>query len=204
MATYGEMLARIADEMLRTDLDSQLELAVQTAIDEYRHRRFWFNEGATTFTTSIGGITYDIPATVLETDILTTIYSTTEYALQPRDFDWIRAANSNVNNVAGPPIAFALFAEQFWLYPTPDQAYPLISYGLRDLGTLTATSDTNAWTTEAEALIRNRAKKEIAEAILAAPDLAAIYETAELRALKALRSRTTSRRASKTLRPMGF
>lgn len=200
MADIGTMHTRIADELLRTDLSAQIVTAVETAIEEYKHQRFFFNEGITTFTTSVGGIYYDIPSDILKADILTATYAGTEYPLEPRDFEWIRTANSNVSNVAGPPRAFALFAEKIWIYPTPGDEYTLIAYGIKDLGELSELTDENGWTNEGEALIRNRAKKEIAEAVLQEPDLAALCERAELRALKALRARTNARRASKTIR----
>lgn len=45
MATYGDMQARIADEMLTTAITTaQIQNAIQDAIRKYERRRFWFNE----------------------------------------------------------------------------------------------------------------------------------------------------------------
>ena len=55
MSTFGNMMDRIADELDRTDLTSQIQKAIQTAIDRYERKRFWFNEARSiTFNTVDG------------------------------------------------------------------------------------------------------------------------------------------------------
>ena len=44
MATFGALKAKVADDLVRTDLDTQIADAVNEAIADYKTERFWFNE----------------------------------------------------------------------------------------------------------------------------------------------------------------
>lgn len=61
MATYGDMQARIADELARTDLAAEIQNEIQTAISYYENERFWFNEGQWTFNTVNAQELYALP-----------------------------------------------------------------------------------------------------------------------------------------------
>ena len=52
MATLGEIHDRIADDLNRTDLTSQIILAINRAIQHYETRRFWFTENVWSFSCS--------------------------------------------------------------------------------------------------------------------------------------------------------
>jgi hypothetical protein len=55
MSTYGEMQTTIADELDRSDLASQIQKAIKTAIKKYQRKRFFFNEARSlTFNTVDG------------------------------------------------------------------------------------------------------------------------------------------------------
>ena len=52
MATLGTMKTRIANELARADLTSELAGAITSAIAHYERRRWWFLESESTFTTT--------------------------------------------------------------------------------------------------------------------------------------------------------
>lgn len=168
MTTLGTMEDRIADELLRDDLSSNIRDAIKSAIEHYADERFWFNEGnndpgVNTITSST---TYTLSAEWLEFDSFTVEVASNEYPLIPRTVEWYREVNTNPSTVVGIPTDYAFHANTYWLYPTPNGAYPVRIYGLKriteldsaGLPTLTDTSVTNAWFTFGEDLIRNRAK----------------------------------------------
>ena len=45
MSTFGIMIDRIEDEILRTDINSNVQSAIKSAIQHYESHRFWFTEG---------------------------------------------------------------------------------------------------------------------------------------------------------------
>ena len=44
MATYGDIKTRVAGNLVRTDLGTEIGQAINDAINEYASTRFWFNE----------------------------------------------------------------------------------------------------------------------------------------------------------------
>ena len=52
MATWDDLISRIADDLNRADLNTQIGVAVNRAITHYQSERTWFNETTDTFTTT--------------------------------------------------------------------------------------------------------------------------------------------------------
>lgn len=218
------MIDRIEDEILRTDLNSNVQSAIKSAILHYESRRFWFTEGnndADAVTTLTNSTTYTISAEWIEVDSFTVEVASNEYQLIPRTVDWFREVNTNPSTVTGIPTDYAFHADTYWLYPTANGSYPLRIYGHRKITeldsagnlTLTDTTVTNDWFTKAEELIRNRAKYYLYADVLENPERAGFYggedpngntRGREGEALRALENRTISKISTGIIQPEYF
>jgi hypothetical protein len=222
--TFGTMLDRIEDEILRTDLNSNVQSAIKSAIRHYESQRFWFTEGNNSGEVTTGSsntATYTISAEWINIDSLTTTVASNEYQLIPRTADWFREINTNVLTVTGTPTDYAFHGNTFWLYPSPNSAYPLTIYGHRKITeldssgdmTLTDTTVTNDWFTQAEEVIRCRAKYYLYADVLENPERAMFYggedsygntRGREGEALAALTKRTKYKISTGILQPEYF
>lgn len=188
MSTYGTMLSRIADDLDRTDLSTQIQTAVQNAVRYYERRKFWFNEGRATASTTASTDTYAVPTDYMSGLRMEITVNGSTYPLALRDINYLDSIGVTTNT--GQPFDFAVLAEEFRLYPVPDQAYTLTLTYNRSLGELSASNDTNAWMVEAEDLIRFRAEWEIYQYILKNVDQAAYCKQGESDALTSLLDHT--------------
>ena len=192
MSTYGTMQTRIADELARSDLTSQIKLAIQSAIAHYSGKRFWFNEAQATASTSDGTEYYAVPNDFQSIDSLRITVNGTTYTLESQPWVWMDEAQSN-SAYKGQPIYYAIYAQQFRLYPIPDAVYTLKLSYQKALGSLSADGDTNAWMVEGERLIRMRAKWDLfSNVIRTEPDEEAKCKAAENDELAELQGRTVS------------
>lgn len=206
--TYGTMQDRIADELARSDLTSQIKLSIQSAIDHYERQAFYFNESQFTFSTVASQEYYgsaDSSSIPLLSDILSvriTVNGST-YTLIERDFQYLEAISTN-SGYTGDPTEFCYFAKQFRFYPIPSAARTIQVSGTLRLSDLSATADTNAWMTDAEELIRCRAKYDLFMHVIRSPEEALAMKQAESEAAMALRGETTQRGSSNRIRPTAF
>lgn len=176
MSTLGAMKTRIASEIARGNLTTQIANAITTAISVYQKERFRFNEtlplAAVTFNTVVGQPYYSgaaptiTPVTSLPTlqkiDYLNILIGNTVQQLEKIDPEQIRLLNF-ANTQSGQPLNWAWEGETIMLYPTPAAVYP-ITIGAFFQYAAPAADDTagNRWMTDGELLIRSRAKYEIA------------------------------------------
>jgi hypothetical protein len=132
---------------------------INDAIAHYQRYRFWFNETSGTQATADGTATYAWPADFVELDSMTITANgtlTPMVQLSPREIDE-RYVNTTLKGV---PYHFAAYKQEFRLWPTPNAIYTLTYYYLKNYTALASGStSSNVWTTEAEELIRTRAKK---------------------------------------------
>jgi len=162
MSTFGAMQDRIADELGRSDLTTAIQRSIQTAIRFYERNRFYFNEFQSSFSASSSQEYYgsadlaQIPKLV-EIDSLTIDVNTSTYPLIERDWSYVDQVQTNAG-YTGDPTDYVYYAQQIRLYPIPYTGRTLNISGVQKLATLSATTDTNAWMVDGEALIRNKAK----------------------------------------------
>lgn len=182
MATYLATKQRVASELngTLTASDSAIANAITTAIAKYEHDTFRFNDATTTVATVAGTASYNMStaATAItwsRLDTVTLRNSTTIWTLDPADYHWMLAEDDSVTPYRGRPDFYAVFNNQIRLYPTPDAVYTLSLYGTRRLTALSADSDTNGWTTDGEAMIRNAALAELCANYTNEYDRAQIY-----------------------------
>ena len=179
MTTYADLQSRIADELgARSDLTSEIQLAIQTAIAKWERERFYFNEvrTANAFSTVkgqefYGSSDYAPLGTLAHIDKLSVLIAGNRFALSPRTTQYLEDLSLNPA-VQGQPMDYAYYALQLRLYPIPDAAYPINILGTTRLAALVNAGDSNAWSIDAEALIRAEAKMDLYENVLQTPELA--------------------------------
>ena len=200
---FAALKSRIAGELNRSDMNSQIAGSILRAIERYADQRFWFNEGRGTQVTSAGNSYVDIPAGLREMDGpdgrdgrgLLIAVGAAPYVLSPEDPSWIEYM-LQANPGQGQPVSFARVGSQFRVYPLPDNAYALTATGIYDVSpAYDGTDDTviNAWSDSAQDLTTAQVKLFIDRDILrdseaAGADVAQLNE-----ALAALRLQNAKR-----------
>lgn len=165
------MLDRIADELARSDLTSQIRLAVTDAIKVYQKERFRFSDitpsAPPTFNTVAGRYIYTSAdnaniGSTLKIDNVNAVVGASLQPLVPDTPENIVLFNEASNNL-GWPSRYSYEGNQLLLSPIPDTAY-LIKLRLFMFVPAPASDGeaANPWMTDAELLIRSRAKYEIA------------------------------------------
>jgi hypothetical protein len=198
MGTLGELKTRIADDLTRTDLTSQIANAISDAIAEHERERFWFNQTRTlTFPTVASQAAYGssdqarIPYFIC-IDALFLISGTSIYPLRKRDAPQLEVM-WGATSETGRPVDYAYIDDTIRLGPTPDAVYTIRPHAFYKLAALSADNQSNAWTTEAVDLTRESAKYRIYKNILRDAEGAALAADGVRSALETLRAETSAR-----------
>ena len=204
MATYGAVVNRIVEELPRGDTSITAIVAQQmlSAIEFYTNERFWFNEKHTTLTTSSSLAYYSWPVDMIEIDSVVAFDSGgTKYELDPISYQEMNARDYGTN--FGQPYWYSPYGQKFRLYPVPDATYTIVVSHQYSPATLSASTDTNPWTTEAEALIRARTLKNCA-ARFKDYDAAQMYQQMESQEYTRLKNQTEKLLGTNDLCGSGF
>lgn len=169
MASYADLQARIAREIHRSDLTSDIRAAILSAVAFFSSQRFAGNEKRWSITTIAGEKFYGVdtaspgtlPSDILEIDSITVTANSRIYQLDRMSYTDMDAIDAGTTPLAGYPRLWSWYANQIRLYPTPNAAYVLNISGQCKLAELSAETDSNFWTNEAEELIRCRAKRDL-------------------------------------------
>lgn len=193
MSTLQQMRSRIADDINRTDLNSQIDKAINRAITHYEKNRFFFNETTGLFSTINGQASYGtadgLPSDIKEIDVATiTLSSTFIPTLTRRTYQYIQ--KYNIGNILGQPYDYAWYQGKLYLYFTPNNVWPVTLSYQKSYGTLSADSDTNDFLTYAEDLIESRASWWVYTRILKDRDSANDSKAEEMDALASLLGKT--------------
>lgn len=166
--TLGYLKDKIADQIARDDLTTQIAETVSDAIRFYQPHRFIFSEGRdTTLSTVVGQEFYtstDDPliGTLFAFDYITITIGNAQFDVpryQPEEIELLSQSGTQM----GQPQAFSYYNYQLRLYPVPSDVYPLTIAAHQKIAAPAADNTAgNAWMTEAEQLIRGRAKYELA------------------------------------------
>lgn len=211
MSTLATLKTRIADELSRSDLTSQIALAITDAIGKYQKVRFYFNEtGALgeTFNTGAGTETYtsasnpNLPFMYDLDDLFITVSGNLS-VLQRIDPTLYRLQKTN--SASGQPYNYMWLNQTISLWPVPDQAYTITMVGHYKLAAPASDSEANnKWMTDAERLIRSCAKRMLYEDVLLDQDAAAASEKAELDSLIDLKGVTATMVRAGFIQPVEF
>jgi hypothetical protein len=212
VSTLGIMKERIASELRRDDLSSATEFvtlnqvsdihnAILTAIGEYQREKFYFSEdrGSVLFDTVAA---QDIYTSVDEPDIARIVKIEWAYAiiggtsikLWPRRADLMEGSNTGDNALSGQPAFYSWYGESIRIEPIPNDVFSL-RFGCV-LKTTAPASDSetgNRWMTDAELLIRSRAKAELYRHVIKDAQKADLFQAAANDALSTLRDITDSK-----------
>lgn len=200
---YGDMKTRIADEIADSTLSSQIILAINSAIQFYERQEFYFNTKTGSFPTVAAQEYYGAAANADIPNIIKIISANVnpggyKYAMTGVPFSSIEEVQDGTKTYT--PETYAYFNQQIRLFPIPNDVYTVTMAYVYRLTALSADADENAWTDDAEELIRQRAKRLIATDVLRDIDMAQAASALELEALNALKKETRLRRSVLTLR----
>ena len=184
-STYGTLQSRIADDLNRADLTSQIQQNINLAIKHYRTERFWFNETSATAAATVGSAQVAAPLDILIIDRLYILISGINIELLPMDLDAIIEFRPITN---GRPRSFCYYRNQFELDRKCDQAYTLTLYYVKELTALSASGDANLWTTDCEDLIVFHAEKMLYANVIKDMQKAQAAAALEKEALTRIRS----------------
>lgn len=208
--TLATMQARIQDELARVDLASQTTLCIMDAIDFYQSIRFDFSESRDlTFSTVIGQEFYtasdeaDIP-TLEAFDYIILYLGSIPWPLHRRPPIEIEKLNQN-GLMRGQPWNFCYYNQQLRLGPVPDNVYSMrIAAHVCVSAPASTTEADNPWMTEAEKLIRCRAKFELHTHYTRNAVEAAKMKAAEEEALEQLKGKANRLTGTGRVAPMLF
>jgi hypothetical protein len=211
--TYAVMQARIADELDRADLGSQIQNAIQDAIGFYERKYFYFtsNPQAFTFSTVAGQEYYgnaDNPLILTVPDIyrLNGSFYGLRRPLHKRSWEYIDNI-STLTTSRAQPVDWAYNGEEIRLYPIPDNAYVITAAADPRPARPAANNDAGVWMNDAEALIRTRAKLYLLKNVIRAADMeaeVALLTSQEREEYAALAGETASREATGQIEPSAF
>lgn len=214
MSTYLDLQNRIADELDRPDLTSQIQLAINSAVSFYARKNFFGTESSFTFSTVVGQEYYtagDNPAIASSPflDELNININTGRIQMTRESFEWIDAI-SFLPTATGQPYYWAYRAKQIRFYPIPSQVYVVTAYNTPRLGLLSDPQTSNFWTDTdegGEALIRTRAKLYLLLNVIRASDMlpeVQLLKGQEIEERTALFGETNSRKSIGVLAPVSF
>ena len=142
--SYAAMQTRIADELSRSDLTSEIQLEIASAIEWYQYDNFPWNEASTVpFNTVNGQRYYPLPANFLKvTDALSQIGNYT-YKMEPVTEQYIDRIDWGDVFWTSYPIIFSIWSNQIRLFPPPQGGLPVQIKGL--IAQLTLAVPTTSW-----------------------------------------------------------
>ena len=196
MATLNELINNVITDLAK-DGEEGITAAVSTAIDNsiahHENTAWWFMETQTSDTTVDGTEYYDVPSDMASTELTLLIeVSNNTYPLIKRDMqlldDWF--VKSTI--FTGYSTDYAIWKNQFRLYPVPNGAYPLTINYYQKLGA-PAGGSSNAWTTDAEMLIRARTEWQLLSLRYHDVEAATVAKQVEMDELRELKKTNQSR-----------
>ena len=122
MTTFGTMRDRIADELDRADMTTQIEREIKSAIQHYDKQRFWFNEVRNVSFATVDGTEYygssadsDIPNLLFIDTLRVAITATDKYDLERVPFQELNSISDSITADEGQPTKYAYYAKQISL-----------------------------------------------------------------------------------------
>lgn len=206
--TFENVKLRIADELLREDINPQIDKAVKSAIKYYQSTPFWFNEAVETITDTVYsdasiavGTNYDAEK-IQYIELLESGSVNHRFLKRLHWEEYLRLVDEAS---LGEPTAWASYANVIYLYPKPDKTYQFKIYYIQsnDVDLLTL-SDSHVFLNNAEELIRYRAKWDLCLNVLSDYNAAEGFKQSEIEALSNIKRETTNRVSTGSFRPTEF
>jgi hypothetical protein len=205
MATYGSLKSEIADDLVDSNLTTQIAQAILDAVAFHEGERFWFNVTRSythvtvadddTYTLAASGEVYEF----LTIDAIEVLVGTQYRPLERLSPDEMRENKESAHT--GQPLCWAYLNDEIQYYPTPNDAYTMRVHGHYRLTPLELDADENEWTNAARNLIRTTAKAYLFTHTLKSQEQAAAANNVMLLELDRLRIKTSQRTATGRIRP---
>lgn len=145
--TCNNLASRIADELARTDLTSQIQLEINSAILHYASRQLWGTEGSWTISTVAGQRLYSVASNFRSIDSAIASYNSGnyQYPIIAKTWAYILSIDFGLANFNSYPQYFAYQGNQFRFYPPTLGSGTITVYGQVDQSPLVF-GQTTAWT----------------------------------------------------------
>lgn len=144
----SDLQTRIADELSRTDLTSQIALEITSAIQFYQNEQLWFNENImVTLTTINGQRDYLLPPNFGSVTTVRSQLGKMTYLVEPKTIQYLDTIDWGNSFVSSYLDFYALFNGMIRLYPPPVANLPIYIRGTVVLPSLTTTAATKAYAT---------------------------------------------------------
>lgn len=196
MTSLALLRSAVADDLERSDLNSQITTEINNAIREYSRRRFWFNmTRTTTFSTVAAQEFYgasdsaNIPY-LTQIDLAVLTDGSNKYPLIPVDNTALEMMDTPTM-ADNRPTHFSYVVDQIRLWPTPDAAYSIRIDGMVSPVDLSADGDSNVFLTQAFDVIRHSARRRVQANTLKDQNGALMSAESERAALDSLNLHTT-------------
>lgn len=214
MSTYGDLQNRIANELDRSDLTTEIQQAINSAVSFYARKNFFGTESSFTFSTVVGQEYYTAAdaaeiATSPFLDELNVNINAGRIQMLRQSFEYIDSI-SFLPTATGQPWLWAYRAQKLRFYPIPNQVYVVTAYNTPRLGLLSDPTVSNFWTDDdsgAECLIRTRAKLYLVLNVIRGTDMIdeiTMLKAQEIEERSALFGETASRKSTGVLAPTSF
>lgn len=171
MTTLAIMKARIADDLARFDLVTQIADAITTAISAYQKERFRFSDSTPlavpTFNTVVGRWIYTSADNANISSLMKIDYVAVMIGGMLQRLTWQSPENIRVYNqqgtMSGQPMWWGYEGNSLLIAPVPSAVYSITLDVFRSVPAPASDAETgNPWMTDGELMIRSRAKYEIA------------------------------------------
>jgi hypothetical protein len=205
VSTFKQMRDRIAGDLRRSNLDTQIGNAINDAIAEAAKQRFYFNEMIGVSFPTVTGTEYYDDLGLTEIDAMYYLNGTTRYNLFERNqLDANDYADGNVQS--GQLTDYARYGSKIRLYPIPTSVTTIYldGYGKLTPTPLVLDGDSNAWLTEGELYIRALAKRNILRDVIRDYGEAKVLESVAEDYKAQLVEDTTLRSSTGTIRSTTF
>ena len=168
--SFGTMKTRIANELNRGSLASEIENAILSALDFHKRKHFRFNQARTTTSLTAGIEFSGLPTDFIEADTMVLTEGSERDILTERSHYWIDE-NQQWTGYRSRPQVWSVQAGEIRLYPIPDKStYSLTLTYVYELAKPSDDTDTSAWFTDGEELIRTHAKIDLLENVIRGPE----------------------------------
>lgn len=181
MTTLAIMKARIASDLRRDDLTDDIADYIPEAITDFQHKRLYFNE-TRAFTFNTVSLTQRYTETefpnvvnLIKIDSAFVTIGGSKYQLFPKDPTWIEQMTTNTGST-GQSSTFALYGEQFWMYPTPNDVWAVNLLAVQKYAA-PAADDTanNRWMTDCARMIKSQAMGHLYAYVIKDKDKASTF-----------------------------
>lgn len=163
--SLGDLKTRIADEIARSDLTSQIALAIEQAIEEAAGDHFWFMDTTDISVPLVAGQwSYggSAIADLYRIDRARIFVGSVQFTMRLMNDD-MRSRLVDGTPPQGQPFAYSRYGDTLNVYPVPSQSYPLYLDGITKGSALSSDGDGNFWTdvSQGEPLVRALAKRQL-------------------------------------------